>query len=404
YYSRAFLVKAALLNCGRTKILHLEGLNLSEFPGHTTCWYNLQELTLRSVQVIKGCFTSYLANAPLLEKLSLTNISGLDSLDVSASNFPSLEFLSYDQSAYDLNQLHLSSAPFLQTLNFWGNGNVPNVVSAPNLKFVRLEFGGELWRAQYKDMISKLPSLETLHLNVTPDARFRISSHMLRKLTLGCFKRETELLIDAPNLITLSITAFVLPININIVNVASSCQSQCVVECYLLYDEEITKSWFTDLRKCLATLTARFHHLVFTLVFIEKFCLKLTEMELSEIGCGSSPIVVQHLQLGTDLPLGSGVNRLLDGILCTFDPKTVSLARLSSSCHNESLFSYITSEVKMKSLENCCTSGKCWRHRLKDAKVTSFTVDHLETMKKSMISEKSINMIISLVDCQALVE
>ncbi|CAN0908240.1 hypothetical protein LINGRAHAP2_LOCUS25183 [Linum grandiflorum] len=182
--------------------------------------YNLQELTLCHVAVSADTFPSILANAPRLEKFSLRYIIGRLSLDISASKFPSLKFLSFDATD-DLHQLQLSSAPLLHTLIFNGNCKFLNVVSAPNVKFVELKLDGELRRREFDDLILKFPSLESLSLYVrwiVTDDVLRISCHTLRKLTLKCVEPHIKLEIDAPNLITLSTSCEDLPDNVNIVN------------------------------------------------------------------------------------------------------------------------------------------------------------------------------------------
>ncbi|CAN0879625.1 hypothetical protein LINGRAHAP2_LOCUS13175 [Linum grandiflorum] len=332
-------------------------------------------------------------------------IYGIHSLDISASNFPNLKSLSFHGYVSNvLEQLQLSSAPLLQTLIFWGKCKFLNVVSAPNVKFLELHPCGKVSRREFDDLISKFPSLESLHVDMmlikVDDDGLRISTHTLRKLTLKQSQRHIKIEIDGPNLATLFVTGYDLPMFLNIVNVPFSCQ---YITEYCPLMDKITSSWFiTKLRKYLSILTTRSycHQLVFKLVFTHTP--ELLELDLSQVGCVSSPLPVQHLQLGTDLPLDpvniakhAGRNRLIDGILCTFHPKTLSVTRLPHSRHDKSLFSYISREIEMENLQGCCSSGKCWRRRFKEAKITSLTVDDLSTMNQSTISQQSINMIIS---------
>ncbi|CAN1311538.1 Putative F-box protein At2g39415 [Linum perenne] len=380
------------MNLSRTKFLHLQGFDLtSRFK---TRLDNLQELHLQQVSLSQLTFPSCLANAPRLEKLSLVCIKGIHSLDISASNFPSLKSLSFDgQNRNGPQQLQLSSAILLQTLYFRGNCKFLEAVwplSTPNLKFVELHPEVEFRSRELQNLISKLPSLESLDFNLPDDDELTISAPMLRKLTVRKWYWQTKLEIDAPNLVNLSIEIDGLPLNLRVVNVASTCQ--CVVDCspsdYLL-----EASWLIHLRNCLTSLAHRFNPLVFKLDF------KLLEsvlFDFSQVGCESSPMIIQHLQLGTNLPLGpdeieqhARETHLLDGLLSIFRPKTLSIARLPHSLCDTSLFS-------TKKLRKCCSNGRCWRHQFKDAEMRSVTVDDLSTIDKSMNSQSSINMIFIL--------
>ncbi|CAN0877120.1 hypothetical protein LINGRAHAP2_LOCUS11698 [Linum grandiflorum] len=391
-----------LLNCGRTKFLHLRGFDLTQLHNYEAiCLDNLQELTLQRVRVSQQSFPSCLANARRLEKLSLKDIGGIDSLDISASDFPSLTslcFRGYRQL------LQLSSATLLQTLHFTGNCEFLKVVSAPCVKSLNLEPTDELIsRSTLEELISKFPSLESLYFNasrISPDDnKLRISSGTLRDLTFGPSGSKIEFEIDAPNLVNLTIETKGLEINSTVVNVPPSCQ--CVFACSVVRGR-IKTSWFVELRKCLVELAARFHRLVFKLDICD--VTNVLKFDLSEAECESTPLMVQHLLMGIDLPMNrpfyfplqttfveADKTHLLDGLLWTLCPKTMSIAQSRS---DRSLFSYITEQIEMENLEKCCDGGNCWRHQLKDAKITCVSVDDVSTIiDESTTSQPSIDMI-----------
>ncbi|CAN1754684.1 hypothetical protein LINPERHAP1_LOCUS5558 [Linum perenne] len=258
----ASLEGGMLLTCGRTKFLDLRGFDLSRLHNFKTCLDNLQELSLDHIQVSKQSFPSCLANAPRLEKLKLKYIIGIDSLDISASNFPSLVSLEFEGFAPPyLQQLQLSSDTVLRTLHFLGRCKFLKLASAPSVKAVHFSLmdGGEV-----ENLISKFPSLESLYVNamyISGKFKLRVSSRTLRELTFRQLSWKLEFEIDTPNLATLTIDATTLDINSTVVNVPPSCR--CVFDCVM--SGRITTSWFIELRKCLAALATRFRQLVFKL-------------------------------------------------------------------------------------------------------------------------------------------
>ncbi|CAN1772776.1 F-box/LRR-repeat protein 25 [Linum perenne] len=270
YFSfSASLDRELFFNCGRTKIIDLRGCDLSGLQ--RTCLDNLQELSLDRVQVVEKSFHRCLANAPRLEKLSLVLIGGIHKLDISASNFPSLKYLSFHGDY--LQQLQLTSAPLLETFHFRGHCKCLNVVSAPNVKFIELRQEDSLEReGEIEELISKFPSLQSLHFDmVVPKEKLRISAHTLRKLTIRkSFLEMMAFEIDAPSLVTLTINSMVdlssmkfgPKINSTVINVSPSCR--CVFAC-TVFRGQITTSWLIELRKYLAVLAKCFHSLVFKL-------------------------------------------------------------------------------------------------------------------------------------------
>ncbi|CAN1133760.1 F-box/LRR-repeat protein 25 [Linum perenne] len=270
YFSfSASLDRGLFFNCGRTKIIDLRGCDLSGLQN--SCLDNLQELSLDRVQVVEKSFHRCLANAPRLEKLSLVLIGGIHKLDISASNSPSLKYLSFHGDY--LQQLQLTSAPLLETFHFRGHCKCLNVVSAPNVKFIELRQEYSLEReGEIEELISKFPSLQSLHFHMVQcKEKLRISAHTLRKLTIRkSFLEMMAFEIDAPNLVTLTINSMVdlstmkfgPKINSTVVNVSPSCR--CVFAC-TVFRGAITTSWLIELRKYLAVLAKCFHSLVFKL-------------------------------------------------------------------------------------------------------------------------------------------
>ncbi|CAN1266993.1 F-box/LRR-repeat protein 25 [Linum perenne] len=257
-------VGGMLLTCHRTKFLDLKGFDLSRLHSFKTCLDNLQELSLEHIQVSRQSFPSCLANAPRLEKLKLKYIIGIDSLDISASNFPSLVSLEFVGFFPYLQQLQLSSDTLLQTLRFVGRCKFLKLVSAPNVKTVHLSPLDEFGCSELEKLISKFPSLESLYFNamyISGKFKLRVSSPTLRELTFKQLVSKMEFEIDTPNLETLTIDTTTLDINSTVINVHPSCRF--VFDCAIT--SRITTSWFIKLNKCLAALATRFPQLVFKL-------------------------------------------------------------------------------------------------------------------------------------------
>ncbi|CAN1180384.1 hypothetical protein LINPERHAP2_LOCUS34749 [Linum perenne] len=381
----ASLEGGMLLTCGRTKFLDLKGFDLSRL--HRNCLDNLQELSLEHIRVSIQSFPSCLANAPRLEKLKLKRIQGIDSLDISASNFPSLVSLEFEEGYASRLDLQLSSDTLLQTLNFLGRCEFLKLVSAPSVKTVIFSPVGELSRSELEKLISKFPSLKSLYFNashISGNSKLRVSSHTLQVLSFAQSMSKMELEIDTPNLATLTISTGDLEINSTVVNVHPSCR--CVFDCGIS-EGRITTRWFIELRKCLAALAARFRQLVFKLDIC--YSTKVMKLDFSQVGHECSPLAVQHLLMGIDFRDFLGLSfkeahrtRLLDGLLWTLHPKALSVAMSSS---DTSLSSYISEQIEMKNLEKCCSNGKCWRHQFKDAKITSVTVDDVSAIHESIL-------------------
>ncbi|CAN0877110.1 Putative F-box/LRR-repeat protein At3g28410, partial [Linum grandiflorum] len=384
--------RGLFLNCGRTRFLDLTGFDLSRLRIFETCLDNLQELCLENVQVGEQNFPNCLANAPCLEKLSLKEISGIHTVDISGSNFPSLK------SLYVYGRLRLSSAPLLETLRYQGlSTHLDVVASAPSVKFVKFDLDNlgptEDERGRIDELIPKFPHLESLHLRaMCYNRKLRISAHTLRELTVEDLSSKSttslELEIDAPNLVLLTVVAQTWPkIKWNAVNVAPSCR--CV---FGRFDSlgRITTNWLTGLRKCLAAPAAHFHHRVLKLRF-SKQVLQVKELNLKRC----FPLKVQHLLMGIDFPIVSNLNKaddtqFFDAVLSAFHPKKLSIAQ---SRHDTSLFSYVTEQIERANLEKCSGGCKCWRHRFKDVEITSMTVDDMSTIDKSIISQPPVDII-----------
>ncbi|CAN1180421.1 F-box/LRR-repeat protein At1g52650 [Linum perenne] len=382
-------VGGMLLTCHRTKFLNLKGFDLSRLHNFKTCLDNLQELSLEHIQVSRQSFPSCLANAPRLEKLKLKYIIGIDSLDISASNFPSLVSLEFVGFFPYLQQLQLSSDTLLQTLRFVGRCKFLKLVSAPNVKTVHLSPLDEFGCSELEKLISKFPSLESLYFNaiyISGKFKLRVSSPTLRELTFKQLVSKMEFEIDTPNLETLTIDTTTLDINSTVINVHPSCRF--VFACPITI--RITTSWFIELRNCLAALATHFRQLVFKLDI--SYSTKVPEFDLCQVGHECTPLAVRHLLMATDFRSQStfeAARNLFDGLLWTVHPQELSVAVSSS---NSSLFSYISEQIEMKNLENCCSNGKCWRHQFKDAKITSVMVDDVSTIDESMISQPSIDI------------
>ncbi|CAN0891188.1 hypothetical protein LINGRAHAP2_LOCUS16860 [Linum grandiflorum] len=318
-WMKDFLEAGTLLNCGRTKFLHLRGFDLRELHNFKTCLDNLQELTLENVRVSQQSFPSCLANARRLEKLSLKAISGIERLDISASNFPSLIYLSFESDG------HYPGLRELQTFRFRGDSKLLTVVSAPNVTSLQLAPCAKPTRNEFDVLISKFPSLESLDF----DARHKRG------------RNEFEFEIDAPNLVALFIRSDELPNNFYIILAASS-TCQCVVDCSIS-EAQYSAYWSVNLRECVESLATQFRHIVFNLNFPPQGCLDVLQLDSSKLRWQSYPVAVQHLLLRVDLPnlesaFETAIDQtlLLNGILSAFYPKTLLVAQRGE---NQSLLS-----------------------------------------------------------------
>ncbi|CAN0896207.1 PI-PLC X domain-containing protein At5g67130 [Linum grandiflorum] len=373
------------LNCGRTKFLELTSCDISRSEFNINSGLeNLEELRLDSVAVREYSFSSFLANAPRLEKLTLRWIRGIrHSLDISAAKFPSLKSLCV-YHAHDEFKLELSSAPLLENFSFSGSLNFLNVVSAPNVKSVDLQPDYNLMHGEIEELISKFPSLESLGLSAgrltscNHTRKIRISAHTLRKLTLEYLCSGTEIEIDAPNLEILTIEASKLDIKCNVVNVvrvAPSCRF--VFACSPFGMMTIGTSWLIELRKCVKAFAARFRHLVFKLELDLRYCTVET-LDLTLVGMESSPVTVGHLLMGIDFKSATTEANFFDIALSAFHPKKLSIAE--SPC-NRRLFSYVSEQIDRKNQRNCCSNDMCWRHQFKDAAEISHLKDECSSDK-----------------------
>ncbi|CAN0896205.1 hypothetical protein LINGRAHAP2_LOCUS18340 [Linum grandiflorum] len=388
------------LNCGRTKFLELTGCAISRRPQFKSGMENLEELRLENVKVKKEhSLSSFLANAPRLEKLTLRAIRGIrHSLDISAAKFPSLKSLCVDHE-HDEFKLELSSAPLLENFSFSGRLNFLNVVSAPNVKSVELQPHYDLMHGEIEELISKFPSLESLGLSAGRltsygnNRKIRISTHTLRELTVRYLSSGTEIEIDAPNLEILTIETTKLDIKCNVVNVVRVAPSCRVVFVCSSFDPTIGTSWLIEMRKYLKAFAARFHHLVFKFEF-DNTLVEVEDLDLTLAGMESSPITVGHLLMGIDR---SNIEiDFFDIVLSAFHPKKLSIAE--SPC-NRRLFSYVSEQIDRKNQRNCCSNDICWRHQFKNAaEIRNVTVDDISNIDKSMISQADVAFLVPKYD------
>ncbi|CAL1392961.1 unnamed protein product [Linum trigynum] len=400
------------LNCRRTRSLSLSGCDLrsqyrSNWSSNNIC---LEDLCLNSTRISEQMLQSFLGNAPNLEKLSLSWIQGVESLDLS---HPNLKTIFIGGNFGSVLQIQLTSAPLLHTLRFESTLdcklNVASKFSIPNLKFIHIRndpWTGSKWLGDLEDLISKSPSLESLdfHNVRNTDERkplpwLRIdspsSASKLRTLRLSFSKTERPLEIDAPNLVSLCI-ATDSAINVEAVKVASDCK--CVIDWHISRENKLTTGWFVELRRFLAALTRSFRHQPVLKLHFPSYCYNPeVSFSLSEVKSVSSPIPeVQNLQFGSSFssPLSNMRHAkaiiFLEALLWTCHPNTISVAEQSDprdSQRSLTKFQRIWKQVANKNLESSSCGGDVqhWQDGLKDVNIMSDTIDADSALTRNYI-------------------
>ncbi|CAL1386960.1 unnamed protein product [Linum trigynum] len=378
-----------LSNCSRTEVLKLRGCRLDDdddgFRNRSVSFDSLRVLHLQNVKVDESVLRRFVANAPRLESLRLESLVELERLEISADgNFPNLKTLIIEQP-HSLIELKIAAAPQLETVDIKHTGQcklkVVSSSSAPSLKVLEFSDSKGLTGSDLDELISKLPSLESLHFVIKDPSsisyrmdRIRISSDKLQHFRIDDFhpiEALKELEIDAPNLVNLyySRCGSGLRGKINVLNVASNCQ--CLVEVFDIdFRLPITYEWFLGLRQFLTGLSKL--HTVLKLDGAGFF--KQVSFDLSQADCTYPPPVVQHMQFGENSAYQDGLkacDNILDGLFWACRPKFVGITqRLPKQLKYSFLFSeYICGKLMNVDPGSCCGNGTCWRHQLKDVKI-----------------------------------
>ncbi|CAI0459352.1 unnamed protein product [Linum tenue] len=356
-YPRFFyrLPDGVFLSCSRTKFLSLAGCDLTHY--HSNRYNNirldsLEELRLAycriTQQILQVCL---LPNTPKLKTLQLqfSYDDVLDSLDVSHPNLKTLRVLQ-DSADGRKMQLQLTSAPLLHTLGlaYWHalKVTVSSAASVPNLKSLELDDKAPYQGFRLHDVTSIFPHLESIDFYKGGRAvvsRLQLpwlkiddnsAASKLRSLKLTYTWLKEPLEIDAPNLASLCIDTENGVHNINVINVAPNCQ--CVVH-WRIKPYTFSRDWFPGLRSCLATLTQFPRRSVLNLYFHPWNRVKevFGPNQLLE-WASSPPLEVQRLQLGRGYSSklfdedASYTIRILEGLLRTCHPKTISIGQNAS--------------------------------------------------------------------------
>ncbi|CAI0410838.1 unnamed protein product [Linum tenue] len=372
-----------LSNCSRTEVLKLRGCRFGDdgFRNRSVSLDSLRVLHLQNVRVEESVVRSFIDNAPRLESLRLESLVELERLEISVDgNLPNLKTLKIEQP-HSLIELQLAAAPLLESLDIKHTGQcklkVVSSSSAPSLRVLEFSDSKGFTESDLDDLISKLPSLESLHFVIKEscsNSRIRISSDKLQHFRIDDFRPMEalkELEIDAPNLVNLyySRRGSGLLGKTNVLSVASNCQ--CVVEvCDIDFRLPITYEWFLGLRQFLTGLSKL--HTALKLDGAGFF--KQVSFDLSQADCTSPPPVVQHLQFGENSSYQDTLKacaNLLDGLFWACRPQFVGITqRLPKQLKYSFLFSeYICGKLMNVNPSNCCGNGTCWRHQLKDVKI-----------------------------------
>ncbi|CAN1138448.1 hypothetical protein LINPERHAP2_LOCUS10689 [Linum perenne] len=233
--------ESIFLNCSRTQVMKLDCCSLKKLP---------------------DC-SSFLAEGKNLESLRLLTMVKMQMLGSNLHNLKSLEIRELDSS---FEEVHLTSAPLLESLNLINHKlKIVSSSAAPNLKFLKISsYRVEYTQEEFDDLTYNLPSLESLSFSGIEFANgvywlgTSTPTYKLREFSLGRCSL-TELKIDSPNLSRMiySPNTRISPISkVDLVNVASNFQFQLDVNCiskssfrsdYSVYD------WFDCWRVILAT-------------------------------------------------------------------------------------------------------------------------------------------------------
>ncbi|CAL1367225.1 unnamed protein product [Linum trigynum] len=281
-------------------------------------------------------------------------------------------------------ELRLSSSPCLNSLKVIDirgrcNLNIESPSAAPNLRVLKLGVPLGFTQSQLDGLVSNLPSLESLYLEINHDGsssrgmtKMRVSPHRrLRVLELHDYygaEALEELEIDAPNLVRArySGSGFRFPEKINVLHVPSDCQFIVEGHCDHIAETRLTHESFLGLRHSLSALS-RFH-LVLLLRGLDLS--QEVSFDLSRAESTSSPLIIQYLRIEISLRRWTKVRygaTFLDGLFWACRPKLVSV----SECYDgiPVLPELIQEQLQNKDIANCCYGSKCWRHQLRNVKM-----------------------------------
>lgn len=204
-YDISFRVPDEIFGCSSLTVLKLGGCVLElPFSEGAIKFHFLQKLSLDRVIVNEDTVKDLFKSCPSIVGLSFKNCRGLENLCV--SGLPKLKILRFI-GAMQLGE-HITlrrvyiEAPSLQNLIIGGNSAKINVAASQELKILTLKGGNIVCGRMFRDLVSKFPLLEKLHLdNCSFLRRVNISSKHLKILTINkCNEIMVGSKIDTPNL------------------------------------------------------------------------------------------------------------------------------------------------------------------------------------------------------------
>lgn len=328
---------------------------------------HLRKLYLRNLRVDQQLIHNLISSCLLIEDLRFVNCTGLKNLQI--SSVLKLERVEVHH-CHGLKTIDLK-APNLQTFWYCGKKSLPckiDLAACVSLKRLTLE-DGNMTDELFQDRFASLPVLEKLDLSKCNKLKnIIITSMRLKSLVLRGCKKLMEVDIDAPNLFSFEYKGDNMPFSfthpLRLRDVKLSFESQNTRQDFHLGDDDTL--WFARLREFLG----KFDHSDGLKLVIRSKKNVIIHEELKEILLPP----LHDLKLEIIKP-STGFQDLLDNLLRTWHPKTLSIVSSSSS-----KFPKLVNE-KMLNREKdprCCLyntpNNKCWLHYLKDVKFENFEV------------------------------
>ncbi|GLU14383.1 hypothetical protein SLE2022_309580 [Rubroshorea leprosula] len=329
---------------------------------------HLQKLCLGKLHIDEQIIRNLICICPLIEDFRLINCSGLKTLLV--SDVPNLKRVDL-HLCRGLKKVELL-APNLEIFWYHGRKSLPckiNLSECKSLKSLSLE-DANLKDELIQTHLSNFPLLEKLALSKCNVKNITISGFRMKTLIFRDCRKLIEADIDTPNLLSLEYKGCIMPF--------SSFNPSGLKEAKLYFEppkekakagfwhEEDDQIWLAGLQEFLSKfdyskglkLVARFKKNI--IIYEES-----NEILLPPVYGLKLEIVKSFL----------GFEDLLDNVLRTWHPETLSIISSSSS----SFFKIARKKLVTREEEepSCCryntVSNKCWRHFLEHSKVESLS-------------------------------
>ncbi|CAI0544178.1 unnamed protein product [Linum tenue] len=371
-----------------------------------------------------------LSSAPNLKFLKITNFDSEEIVQSDHVNdfitmLPSLRVLEiFGRESHVQVELHPDSPPTLKTLPIiisttMCKMNIVPPFLAPYLKDLYLSFAIGITQRHLDDLISKLPCLESLSLNLDNGSncesnKMKLRSDRLKKFRLSDWNRNErdtlqELEIDAPNLVDIIYFGSMLrfPGKIDVVSVGSNCQFDIQGVGFPLISARLTYEWFSELRQSFSALSS--FHLIMGFSGLDLS--QQVSFDLGQVECSFPPLIVQSLRLGFTLAASPNYQSgnpnaviqdvqnsvtFLNGLFWACRPKFICIAQFSDV--DRWFAEVICEQLTNRDVANCCVGAKCWRHELRDVKIGNASHEDMKISKNEVLPlAKDVNVEISFV-------